>query len=422
MNPTTASRRARAAWCFFDWANSAFPTVMVTFVFSVYFVGSVAEDKITGTAQWGYALSVSGLLIAILSPVLGSIADSSGPRKPWLACFVTITVIGSALCWYAAPDSSLVFYALLVFVVANVFFELGQAFYNAMLPDLVPPDQIGRLSGWGWGLGYAGGLCCLALLLLVFIQSETPPFGLSREELEHVRISGPVSAVWFAVFCLPLFLFVPDARSRKMALGAAIGDGITTLIRNIRRIRDFRDIAWFMCARLFYVDGLNTLFAFGAVYASQTFGFGAEEIIVLAIAMNVVAGLGAVVFSWVDDWIGSKETIVIALVGLIAFGAPLLVLEGKLMFWVFGLPLAAFLGAAQSASRSLMAHLAPEEHRTEMFGLFAFSGRVTAFVGPFVLATVTTWADSQRAGMASIIVFLAVGLLILLAKVRVHRP
>lgn len=411
-------RRARIAWCVYDWANSAFPTVIVTFVFSVYFVDGVAADKITGTTQWAYALSISGIAIALLSPVLGSVADSAGRRKPWLAIFSAFTAIGAALLWFSYPDPSFALYALVVFCIANVSFEVAQVFYNAMLPTIVSNEKIGRLSGWGWGLGYMGGLACLVLLLTVFIQADPPAFGLDKDHAEHVRIIGPVVGAWFAVFCLPLFLYVPDTPSRNVPLSVAARDGIATLIATIRKARNYRNIAWFLCARLFYVDGMNTMFALGAVYASGTFGMSTEEVIMFAIAMNIAAGIGAASFGWIDDYLGSKRTIVLALVGLICFGIPLLLVETKLWFWIVGLPLGLFMGPAQASSRSLMARLAPAEVRTEMFGLFAFSGRATAYIGPFVLGTLTWWFDSQRIGMSTIVVFLGIGLLILLWKVR----
>jgi UMF1 family MFS transporter len=411
-------RRARIAWCVYDWANSAFPTVIVTFVFSVYFVDGVAADKITGTTQWAYALSLSGIAIALLSPVLGSVVDSAGRRKPWLAVFSAYTAIGAALLWFSYPDPSFALYALVVFCIANISFEVAQVFYNAMLPTIASNEKIGRLSGWSWGLGYMGGLACLVLLLTVFIQADPPAFGLDKEHAEHVRIIGPVVGAWFAIFCLPLFLFVPDTPSRNVPLHVAARDGVATLIATIRKVKNYRNIAWFLCARLFYVDGMNTMFAFGAVYASGTFGMSTEEVIMFAIAMNVAAGIGAASFGWIDDYLGSKKTIVIALTGLILFGIPLLLVETKLWFWIVGLPLGLFMGPAQASSRSLMARLAPAEVRTEMFGLFAFSGRATAYIGPFVLGTLTWMFDSQRIGMSTIVVFLGVGLLILLWKVR----
>ena len=256
------------------------------------------------------------------------------------------------------------------------------------------------------------------LLLTVFIQADPPPFGLDKEHAEHVRVTGPLVGAWFSVFCLPLFFLVPDSPSRNVSRMRAAQEGVANLIMTIRMIRNSHNIAWFLCARLFYVDGMNTMFAFGAIYAIGTFGMSTEEVIIFAIAMNVAAGIGAASFGWIDDYLGSKRTVVISVTGLICLGIPLLLVETKLWFWVVGLPLGLFMGPAQASSRSLMSRLAPAEVRAEMFGLYAFSGRATAYVGPFVLGTLTWMFDSQRVGMATIIVFLGIGLLILLAKVQ----
>lgn len=411
-------RRARIAWCVYDWANSAFPTVIVTFVFSAYFATAVQTDSTVGTAQWSQALALSGLAIALLSPVFGAIADRTGRRKPWLAVCSALTVTGAGLLWFVEPNPGWALFALIAFAVANIGFEVGQVFYNAMLPTIVSGRRIGRLSGWGWGLGYAGGLSCLVIALFGFVQADPLPLGLDKGAAEHVRIVGPLVAVWFALFCLPLFFFVPDGRAAHIGAAAAVRQGLATLVGTLRRIRDYRTIAWFLLARFFYVDGMNTMFAFGGIYAAGTFGMSLPEVIQFGIALNITAGLGAAAFAWLDDRIGARTTIVIALGGLICFGIPLLLVESVLWFWLVGLPLGLFMGPAQAASRSLMARLAPPDMRTEMFGLFAFSGKATAFLGPAVLGTVTVMAESQRAGMATIVVFLVVGLALLLWKVR----
>ena len=411
-------RRARIAWCVYDWANSAFPTVIVTFVFSAYFASAVASDKVSGTEQWSRALAISGLLIALISPVLGAIADRSGRRKPWLAAGSAITIAGAALLWYVRPEAEYVIYALIVFAIANIAFEVSQVFYNAMLPTIAPRDRLGRLSGWGWGLGYAGGLSCLMVALFAFVQGNPPLLGLQESSAEHVRVVGPMVAIWFAVFCIPLFLFVPDMPSAGVRPGVAAREGIATLISTVKRVRDYRDVAWFLLARVFYVDGMNTMFAFGGIYAVGTFDMTIAEVIQFGLALNVTAGLGAAGFAWLDARMGAKRTIAIALTGLIALGIPLLLVDSKLWFWIVGVPLGFFMGPAQASSRSLMARLAPENLRAEMFGLFASSGRATSFMGPLVLGLVAGALDSQRAGMATIMVFLAAGLFILLLKVR----
>lgn len=430
------TRAARVSWCVFDWANSAFPTVIVTFAFPHYFVEHIVGDRIAGTAQWGYAVAASGLAVAVLAPLLGSVADSAGRRKPWLAAFTAATVACAAALWLARPDPSAALMVMALFVAANVAFELGQAFYNAILPEIAPPGRYGRLSGWGWGLGYAGGLCSLAALLFGFILPGTPAagalaatplgavlpdaplLGLSRDALEPERAMGPFVAAWFALFCLPLFVFVPDGRPRALGWWRTAREGVASLVSTVRRVRDHRDIAWFLAARMLYVDGMNTLFAFGGVYAGQTFGMSTLDVLLFGIAINVAAGLGAAGFAWLDDRLGPKATIALSLAGLIALGVPALLAGSLAWFLAFAVPLGLFVGPAQSASRSMMAHMAPASCRTEMFGLLAFSGRATAYVGPFVLATVTALSGSQPLGMATILVFLAAGLAILLWKVR----
>jgi UMF1 family MFS transporter len=287
-------------------------------------------------------------------------------------------------------------------------------FYNAMLPELVTKSRLGRLSGWAWGIGYAGGLACLVIALFVFIQPAVPPFGLSKAAAEHVRATALLAAVWFAVFTVPLLLWTPDRPRTGTALGPAIRGGVRTLLGTLRHIRSYRACALFLIAQMIYTDGLNTLFAFGGIYAAGTFRMPLDEVLMFGIALNVSAGLGSAAFAWVDDRIGSKTTIAVALIAVILLGAALLLVESKAVFWVLGVALGAFFGPIQAASRTLMAHLAPETMRTEMFGLYALTGKATAFLGPLLLGWATLAFDSQRAGMATVLVFFAVGLWLLL--------
>jgi UMF1 family MFS transporter len=404
------SNSALAAWCSFDWANSAFPTVITTFVFAAYFTEGVSTDKAAGTAAWGYAISASAILIAVLSPILGAIADNGGRRKPWLLVLTMTCVAASAGLWWVEPDASFAFMALVLVVVANTSFEIGMVFYNAMLADLAPPDKLGRLSGWAWGLGYFGGLACLAVMLVGFIQTDTPWLGLSKDMAEHVRISGPVVAVWFALFSLPMFLWAPDKPKSTIPAAQAIKEGMQALAATIQRIREFRNISRFLIARMFFIDGLNTLFAFGGIYAVGTFGFSFEDLILFGIGMNVTGGLGAAGFAWADDRFGARVVIMVAVSGLFVLSAVVLVVESKALFWAFGLPLGLFVGPAQAASRSMMARMAPVNMRTKMFGLFALSGKATAFMGPALLGWVTVTTGSQRWGMATILAFFVAGL------------
>lgn len=405
---------ALVAWCFYDWANSAFPTVIVTFVFANYYASALAATPEQATGEWGMAISLSGLAIAILAPIFGALADQGGPRKPWLFVFTIICVVCGFGLWTIAPELSFAARALLLVALANAAFELGQVFYNAMLPELAPVQKLGRLSGWAWGLGYAGGLVCLVLCLVLLIWPEQPLFGLDKSAAEHVRATGPLVAIWFAVFALPLFLFTPDRKSSGLASGEAVRRGLSLLMKTLRELPSHGQIGRFLLARMIYIDGLNTLFVFGGIYAASRFGMDTEEILIFAILLNITAGLGAAAFGWIDDWIGAKRTIMISVICLTVLCSWILLVESKVWFYGLGCAVGIFMGPTQSASRSMMARLAPPDLRTEMFGLFAFSGKATAFVGPALVGWITLWTGSQPAGMAVILVFFVVGLLVLL--------
>lgn len=418
MSGRPASPRQLLAWALYDWAATPFFAVIVTFVFAAYFTQGVAANEIDGTAQWGMALSLSGLAIAILSPICGAVADAGGRRKPWLLACTGLAAVAIALLWLVRPDPSYVLLALALVFLANTVIELGQAFYNAMLPELAPPSMLGRWSGWGWCLGYLAGIAALALLLFGFIQSTPPPFGLDPALAEPVRAAGPVIALWLVIFSLPLFLMTPDRPASRKPARQALCQGLGTLWTTLRQLGWRSQVARFLAARLLYNDGLNTLFAFGGIYAAGTFGMTTEEIILFAIALNVSAGIGAFALGFLDDLLGSRRTILIALLGLVLFGVAALLAEEKATFWALGVLIGLFVGPAQSASRTLMARLAPPERRTEMFGLYALSGKLTAFLGPFLFGMATLAFGTQRAGMGVVVVLLLAGGLLLLLAVR----
>jgi UMF1 family MFS transporter len=414
LDQTSNQTRGIIGWCLYDWANSAFPTVITTFVFAAYFTKAVAADPVSGTEQWGYAISASALAVAVTGPVLGAIADHAGARKPWIAVLTFICVIATAMLWFTRPDPSDIIWVLFFVALANYAFEMGMVFYNAMLADIAPKPLTGRISGWGWGLGYAGGLLCLAVALVLFVQPDPALFGLDKSASEPIRATALLVAVWFAVFSIPLFLYTPDAPASGLSVTAAVRRGLCEFIATIRRLRDYAQIVRFLIARMFYADGLTTLFAFGGIYAAGTFGMGFSELIVFGIALNVTAGLGAAAFGWVDDALGSKKTIMIAVSALIVLSTAVLLAPSKTWFWILAMPLGIFVGPAQAASRSMMTHLTPPDVRNEIFGLYALSGKATAFMGPALLGWVTAMADSQRIGMATILVFFGIGLLLLL--------
>jgi UMF1 family MFS transporter len=272
----------------------------------------------------------------------------------------------------------------------------------------VPRDRVGRWSGRGWGLGYAGGLLCLLAALLIMGESGAPDY------LPRIRATFLLSAGWYLVFALPLIFLVPDTRGRGKPLGQAVRDGVLQLAETLRHVRRFKPLALFLVARMITVDALGTIFALGGVFAAGVFGMNEREVLLFGVVLNITAGLGALVFAPLDDRIGPRKTILISLAGLIVGAVAILTVHAVVIFWLAGAFLGLFVGPVQAASRSYMARAAPEEMRHQMFGLYAFSGKVTAFAGPFLVGWLTTLSGSQRIGMTTIVVFLVVGALLML--------
>ncbi len=417
--PATRAKPIKAlSWAFYDWANSGFPTVVSTFIIAAYFTQGIAADPVTGQAQWGWMQMLAALVIAVLSPILGAIADRGGRRRAMLGLCTFCTALFTALIWYARPEASFTLYALICIGLATIAFELGTVFYNAMLPGLVPEARMGRLSGLAWGLGYAGGLACLVLALLLFIRPDPSPFGLDRGAAEHVRATAPLVAAWLLVFGWPVLLALPDPTGPRPPLRQAVTDGLRELRMLLRGLPKRPALTRFLIARLFYTDGLNTLFAFGAIYAAGVHGMDIEEVLLFGVALNITAGLGAAGFGLVEDRLGSKTMVLLALSAMIALGAGLLLTSDKHLFWALAMMLGVFMGPAQAASRTLMARMAPPEEISAHFGLFALSGRVTGFFGPALLALVTEATGSQAWGLSTVLLFLGLGAAIL-ARVQV---
>ncbi|MFN2435957.1 MAG: MFS transporter [Desulfotignum sp.] len=405
-------RRTVFGWVVFDFANSAYTTLVVTFVYSTYFVSTIAPDPVTGTALWSRGVTLTALCVAFLSPVLGALADQGGLRKPFLFVSTAVTVAGTAALFWIEPGQ--VIWALVWFVVSNIAFELANVFYNAYLPDIATSRNIGRVSGVGWGVGYIGGLAAMGFVLVAFIQPEVPWFGVSTTGGTHIRAACLLVAVWFALFSIPLFLWVPGTRplvrSKKTGI---IKTGVADLKDTFRDIRRYRQIIRLLVARMIYNDGLVTIFAFGGIYAAGTFGFSFQEIMIFGIVLNVAAGTGALIMGVFDDRLGGKTTIqvsngILALAVLMAVLAP-----DKSMFWVAGILVGFFAGPNQSASRSLLGRFVPKDKENQFYGFFAFSGKLTAFLGPLFLGVLTQAFDSQRAGVAVVILFFVAGGLLL---------
>jgi UMF1 family MFS transporter len=448
MQQNYPPRSAVVSWIFFDWAAQPYFTLITTFVFAPYFATHVASDPASGQSLWGFATAAAGLLIALLSPVLGAVADASGRRKPWIAAFGALLVIGSCLMWFGRPgDVGVIPALLLAYGIATVGVEFATVFNNAMMPTLVPPDRIGRLSGTGWATGYVGGILSLILVLgFLAANAETgrtlfgfaPLFGLDPVTHQGDRITGPLTGLWFIVFVLPMFLLTPDYPAKR-PVRAALREGLIELKQTLGELPKQKSMAAFLLANMIYTDGLVSLFAFGGIYAAGTFGWDTIRIGTFGILLAVAGTFGAWLGGKLDDAVGPKRVITGSmLILLVAIIAILLVDKDSILFIkvappvpggaLFGaaaerayLVLGCLIGAAggplQAASRTLLIRMAPKDRIAQYFGLFALTGKVTSFIGPLLIGVITAVTESQKAGMAVLVLFFVAGLA-LLARVR----
>ncbi|GAA0517190.1 MFS transporter [Saccharopolyspora subtropica] len=411
------------SWALWDWGSAAFNTVILTFVFTVYLSDAVAGDPEAGSQALGVALTVAGVCIALVAPVSGQRSDAGGRRKRWLAVHTTLVVASTAGLFFVRDDPSYLLLGLVLVAVGSVFSEFATVNYNAMLLQVSTPATIGRVSGFGWGMGYFGGLIALVIVLVAFVQPQVGLFGVTAEDGLNIRVVALFAAVWFGVFALPLFFFVPEVPSAGEPQRTSVVGSYVLLGRRLARMwRDERRTLGFLVASAIYRDGLAAIFTFGGVIAAGTFGFSATEVVVFAITANLTAGVGAFLGGRADDRFGSKAVIVTALLGLVLVGGALLVLPGKAAFWMGGLVLAVFLGPTQSASRTFLARIATPGRESEVFGLYATTGRAVSFLGPLAFSGGIALFGTQRAGMGGIVLILLIGLLALLPVRAPERP
>jgi MFS transporter, UMF1 family len=434
-----ASKLGQFSWALFDWANQPFFTVVTTFIFAPYFANVMVGDPIKGQAEWAFTQSTSGIIIAVLSPFLGAMADAGGRRKPYIFAFQLLLFAGCAALWWAYPNrpdlAGPISWAV---VAATVGAEMSIVFNNAQLPNIVRPERIGRLSGFGWGLGYCGGLVSLFIVLAAQFSGGPDP--------SHVleRLTGPASSLWLAVFVLPMFLFTPDhAGVRRMSMLEAAKQGGRSLLSTVKKLRHFRNALTYLIAFMLYNDGLAAIIAFGGVYASATFGWDTTTLGIFGIILTVFAIPGAFLGGRIDDLIGSKRTIQIAIAGVIIATIGIVDVTADRLFFVFpvdpisptrglfgsvqervfmafALLLGFCMGPMQAASRTMIGRLAPQGMTGEFYGLFALSGRATAWMAPTAIGIITTATQSNRLGVACVLVFLVLGFG-LLWRVREER-
>jgi UMF1 family MFS transporter len=448
MRSAYPPRSAVIAWIFFDWAAQPYFTLITTFVFAPYFATHVAADPAQGQSLWGFATAAAGLIIALMSPLLGAIADASGRRKPWIAAFGALLVIGSSLMWFGRPgDASVILPLLIAYGIATIGVEFATVFNNAMMPTLVPPDRIGRLSGTGWATGYIGGILSLILVLGFLAASPVtgrtlfglmPLFGLDPLTHQGDRITGPLTGIWFIVFVLPMFLLTPDYPVKR-PVREALREGLTELRQTLSELPKRKSLAAFLLANMVYTDGLISLFAFGGIYAAGTFGWNTIQIGTFGILLAIAGTFGAWIGGKLDDRFGPKRVIAGSLIVLLLSaiwiltidrdsallikvappvpGGGLFAATSERIYLVLGCLIGMAGGPLQAASRSLLIRMAPKDRIAQYFGLFALTGKVTSFVGPLLIGIITAITASQKAGMAVLIVFFLAGLG-LLARVK----
>ncbi len=419
--PTPMNRRQVIYWCLYDWGNSAFPAVVLSFVFAPYFLQSVAADPIRGQADWGFAISASAIAIALLSPVFGAIADRGGRRRRWLGACSLVAILATLAMWNVRPGPDSILLALALLMVANATFELAYVFYNSLLSNVASPETTGRVSGLGWGAGYFGSLASLGLVYALLIAPDPPRFGLDPALAEPLRAAAPLTALWFLVFAAPLVFLGPAETGSPLPARRVIAEGLRDLWHTLRGLPRMPSVAWFLAAHMFFIDGVNTLFVFGPLIAAGVFGFTETEMLLFGVTIYAAAGLGAIGFGWLDDRIGAKPVILASIVAITAIAIAIVFLESKTHFWIAAGGLGVFFGPIQASSRSLMSRLAPAELRTQLFGLYALAGRATGPLGAFLVGWATLASGNQKTGIAVVAVSLILGLLLML-PVREPHP
>jgi len=385
-------------WSLFDFANTSFSIVVVTFLYAVYFKKTVAQGLPIGDLYWSIGTSLSMIITAIIAPVLGAIADYSAGKKRFLLFFTILCIVSTSTLYFVGEGQ--VFWGILIFILSNVGFEAGLVFYDAFLPEITAPKNYGRVSGYGFGMGYLGSLVTLAIAY-PFIQ------------IGDITTTFPVSAVFFLLFSLPLFLFLKDSRLEVQNKQSYLKIGISRVWTTITHLKNYKNLALFLLSYFFYIEGVNTVIFFSGNYASTTLGYSNSELLIFFLTVQTTAIVGSVLFGIIADSIGQKKVIVISLLMWLITVLLAFLIEDKNGFYIVGLIAGSAMGSSQSASRSLMSKLTPPDRKTEFFGFYSFFGKSSAVIGPLVFGSVSFLSGNQRLAIISIGVFFLVGLLIL---------
>jgi len=434
-----SARRRIWGWWWFDWANQPYNTLLLTFIFAPYFAASVAPDPVTGQAMWGWMNFAFGMLIALFAPILGAIADNTGPKRPWIVLWSALYIAGAWALWWAVPgaDQATIIWVLVAFGIGMIGLEYGIIFTNAILPTLGDRQEIGRISGSGWAFGYVGGLSALVVMLLLLAENDAgvtligiaPLFGLDPDLREGTRAVGPVTALWYLVFVIPFFLWVKEPPAPAVRVAGAVRQGLRDLGRTLRRLPDHRSLLAYLVSSTFYRDGLNGIYAFGGIYAAGVLGWSIIQIGIFGILAATIGAIGCWFGGRADRRFGPKPVIIVCISVLILVCGIIVTTDRTMVmltpveaasrlpdivFYICGGLIGAAGGAVQASSRTMMVRQANPERMTEAFGLYALSGKALSFMAPGLIALATTLTESQRLGVTPLIGLFAVGLFLLI--------
>lgn len=418
MSTMRTDRVTVTSWALWDWGSAAFNAVLVTFIFSVYLtdsVGATLDTAYTPATLYGWVMAVAGVLIAVVAPIIGQRSDLRGTRRRSLAVWTFITV-GLMFALFVVRNDAPVYFWIgaVIMAVASVLFEFAEVNYYAQLNQISTEDNVGRVSGYGWGMGYAGGIILLLICYFGFVAGDGGIFGLPTEGGLNIRLVAVFAAVWFGVFALPVLFRVPEIRPSGAAETEGVIDAYRRLIGTIRELwhRD-RNAVYFLVSSAVFRDGLAGVFTFGAILAVTVYGLSAGDVLIFGVAANVAAAAGAMIGGLLDDRLGPKPIIIASLVLMIASAGVLYFVEGPQMFWIFGLALCLFVGPAQSAARSFLSRVAPEGTEGQLFGLYVTTGRAVSWLSPVFFGLFVTVGGADRFGILGIGLVLAVGALLL---------
>ena len=394
----------------YDFANSAFTTIVITFIFATYFAKQIAPNPILGQSYWGWAIGATGVLVAIIGPILGSFADKKNYTEFFIKLFTIMCITLTALLWFSKPSEKYLLFTLIIVASANFFYELSLIFYNSILKRISSSNNLGKSSGFSFAFGYIGGILILIICIKIFIDNDALPFGLSKENSENIRATSIVVAIWYLIFSIPFLI----------SLKKKINHNIEVPSNNIKKIKDLiwdkglNNLGKFLIARMLYADGLNAIIVMGGIFAVGVFKLEIKDLLVLSILMNITAFIGAIIGGYANDRFTSKSVIIFSLLGLIFSSTIILFIKTQLLFLIFAAINGFFIGPIQSASRVFITKSIDQNNQASGFGLFALSGKLTSFIGPLLVSTITYISNSQRIGFSSAIILLLIGLFILL--------